>query len=85
MKRKLTITIDTDTGSYELNTPDGAISFDLLGEVISDIILRFFDKDNPPEVNEDGVIHLTGTEDVSTEDDEFPEFRLVDKHKKDIN
>lgn len=60
-KKRLVICLDHDSGDYIIDTPDGQLSFDLLGKVLSDFLLKFFDPDNPPPVSDDGVIKLSGT------------------------
>lgn len=83
MKKRLTITIDSETGSYELDTPDGSMPFDIMGQVIADMLVRFFDPDHPIEPDENGVINLN--KQVDHEDEDIINVFRKEVDKKIIN
>lgn len=79
-KQRLIITIDVDEDQYELDTPDGGIDFEYLGQVIADLMLRLFDPENPVEPNENGIINLNEPATPSK-----PDMLNKPRTKKDIN
>ena len=66
-KRRLVITVDHSTGNYVIDTPDGQINYVILGEILSDFLLKYFDPAKPPVIGADGVIDLNQSEEKPQE------------------